>query len=971
MKKKNKIIATISTAAIAAILVGANIAASIFRGTITQFLCNTNQDFDSEQFKQVAAQSDALCQKIAEEGIALVKNANNCLPLQYSSGDEKRVNVFGWSSTDAGFLLRGIGSGSSTIQKDKTISLLQGLKNNGYTYNEDLINFYEDFNKDTFSFATGSNSRVPLIEPALSEYSDELLDNAFNFSDTAIVVISRVGGENIGEMPTQQKKYKYPTDSRRNYLEISTEEEELLEYVRENFDKTIVIINSANQMELGFLDEIGIDACLNVGLLGQSGANAIGKILDGTINPSGRLTDTYAYDYTKAPSYINYIRQGNHIQYAEDIYYGYKWYETAAEEKYINYDNEVQYSFGHGLSYTQFVWTLDSVNIPDGSQLKKDDKIELEFSCKNTGNVAGKDVMQVYYSAPYITGEIEKSSINLVEFAKTGLIPAQQSQTGIKISFSVSDMASFDCYDKNSNGYATYELDGSTEPYQIKFMETSHTAKEMSDSKDTLSYYINQDIIYDKDPVTNNTVETRFTGNNAYAGVPTDGSTVFNNISYLSRRDFAGTYPTLLATNNLNSANVSKANDYKNDSYNQTTMPTLKQNNGLYLFTNEDGSKASLSALQGSSKTIANEDLIKKIGHDYDSEELEKLISQMSEEEVCHLVEDGGFGTAAIESIGKRSTLDFDGPAGFNQNVTRPNDNTSGWTAFPCETLIAQTFDKFIAKQMGLEMGLEGKATGISGWYGPGINLHRSPFNARNYEYYSEDPVLSGYLAANVIEGAKANGLYAYVKHFTLSEPGQNARDLNTWITEQNLRENYLKPFEISVKKGGANAMMTAFNYVGGVWAGACKAQNVDILRGEWGFKGSLITDWSMGDGSMNTVKGVRAGNDLWLNPNDGSNQSKLNRRDPTDVYCARMSAKNIVYTFCNTYTYALEYDHSNDVNHVEIGDTVIKPPFEWWIPTLIALDVLAFGGLAVWMYFAWFRKEKVITEVESEKTKE
>jgi len=712
---------------------------------------------------------------------------------------------------------------------------------------------------------------------------------------------------------------------------------------------------------------------LNVGLLGQSGANAIGKILDGTINPSGRLTDTYAYDYTKAPSYINYIRQGNHIQYAEDIYYGYKWYETAAEEKYINYDNEVQYSFGHGLSYTQFVWTLDSVNIPDGSQLKKDDKIELEFSCKNTGNVAGKDVMQVYYSAPYITGEIEKSSINLVEFAKTGLIPAQQSQTGIKISFSVSDMSSFDCYDKNSNGYATYELDGSTEPYQIKFMETSHTAKEMSDGKDTLSYFINQDIIYDKDPVTNNTVETRFTGNNAYAGVPTDGSTVFNNISYLSRRDFAGTYPTLLATNNLNSANVSKANDYKNDSYNQTTMPTLKQNNGLYLFTNEDGSKASLSALQGSSKT--NEDLIKKIGHDYDSEELEKLISQMSEEEVCHLVEDGGFGTAAIESIGKRSTLDFDGPAGFNQNVTRPNDNTSGWTAFPCETLIAQTFDKFIAKQMGLEMGLEGKATGISGWYGPGINLHRSPFNARNYEYYSEDPVLSGYLAANVIEGAKANGLYAYVKHFTLSEPGQNARDLNTWITEQNLRENYLKPFEIAVKEGKANAVMSAYNRIGATWCGGSYALLTSVLRDEWGFKGSVITDaWTMSNSFYDMEQGIRAGNNLLLN-SSRQPYSLKDKKSSTAVSCLRESAHDILFTYCNTIYRQDKYleakkngeNIDGDIFSVQISNKAASSAFPYWLLGLIGLDIISIILLTIWLRSILVKKKKIMSNKEGE----
>ncbi len=958
MAKVKKIISLTAIGLIAATLTAANIVAYHYAPMITTFLSGTgDRGFDSDDFNKASTQSDALCQKIAEEGIVLLKNEEKCLPLT----ETKKINVFGWSSTEQGFLLSGIGSGSSTINEEKKVSLLKGLEEEGFEYNKELEQFYNDYDSSTFSFATGSSKRINLIEPSIDEYSDDLIYNAIDFSDVAMVVISRVGGENVGEIPTVQKKsHNQPTDTTRTYLEISTEEEDLLEMVKENFSQVIVVINSTNQMQLGFLEDEYIQSALYVGVTGQSGAKAIAKILDGKVNPSGHLTDTLAYDYTAEPAYKNRIEQSSNIEYREDIYFGYKFYETADSLGYFDevdndygygYDGVVAYPFGYGLSYTTFDWKLTDSSIKNGSSLKEDDTITLTFSCTNTGSKDGKDVMEVFYGAPYYDGEIEKSVTNLVEFAKTKELKPGQTQENITVTFTPYDMASYDCYDKNNNEYATWELDSGD--YEIQFKNDAHTLKEMD--QNTLTYHVDETIIYDKDPVTGKEVKNRFTGEDAYAGVPIDASTIHDSeVTYLSRRDFVSTFPDT-ATVPENTSEVSKANNYTNSSYDTSEMPTTGAKNDLYLATLEDGSKASIDDLNGKSDNSLkyNEELIEEIGNNYDSEKLTELVEQMSVSELKSLVENGGFHTYAVESIGKPRADEFDGPAGFN-TTTQTGNNTGAWTAFPNETLIGQTWSKEIATEMGVSMASEAKATGLSGWYAPGVNLHRTAFNGRNYEYYGEDPVLSGYMAANVIQGAKANGLHCYLKHFTLSEPGVNAKGYNTWLTEQNFRENYLKPFEIATKKGGANSIMTAFNSIGGVWAGANYAMNVTVLRDEWGFRGSLITDWSDGSGNMLPYKGIRGGNDLWLNPNDGNISNALNMSDPTTVVCCQNSAKNIIYTFCNTYAYS-----KNAGNDTSGASTPVKQAFAWWKVLLISVDAVALLGLGFWTFMLFKPKKK------------
>ena len=376
----------------------------------------------------------------------------------------------------------------------------------------------------------------------------------------------------------------------------------------------------------------------------------------------------------------------------------------------------------------------------------------------------------------------------------------------------------------------------------------------------------------------------------------------------------------------------------------------------MRLITLEDGSFATLEQLSGKTdaKLKANEALIAELAN-YDSSTWDTLLDQMSIADLCDLVENGGFHTYPIDSIGKIRAFDTDGPAGFNLNTLSVGDgDASKWTAYPSETVIGQTWNKDLAEKMGLCMGMEAQATAVQGWYAPGVNLHRTPYTARNYEYYSEDPLLSGVFAAKVIHGAKTNGLYCYLKHFVLSEPGPNPRKLNTWCTEQNLRENYLKPFEIAVKEGGANAIMSAFNRVGSVWAGANYACLVEILRNEWGFRGSVITDYAMTNeiGNMNPTQGVKAGNDLWLNPSDGTISNPLDRKDATTVAACRLAAKNIIYTFVDTYNFALNNDPLFAEYTTDIGVKTVAAGSEWWIPTLIAIEVVL--GLGMLTYFAF-----------------
>ena len=971
------------------VLIAANVAAGIFAGAITNYFSGgVNIDFNSDSIQQTLQQSDELVRTLAEDSIVLLKNqededGNPALPFDEG---ETKVNLFGFSAYDPsdaasfdGFLMKGIGSGSSTISESKAITLQDALTENGIEYNTDLEAIYDDFEVGRGSAA---DNAYWLDEP---DITDAQFDAAQEYSDIAIVVFSRLGGENIGEQPHSQTQGA--VNENKTYLQITDPEQELLDNVTERFGKVIVLLNTSNAMHCGFLDDEGVDAAMYVGLTGQSGAIAIGEILKGEtlkgepISPSGKLSDLYSYDPSNDPAYNNTESAGSgdsgtNIQYSEGLYYGYRWYETADAEGYFeaqgsSYEEQVQFPFGFGLSYTEFEWDLLSVEIGEeevalgsaGSltDSNKNTEITVTVLVTNTGATAGKDVVELYYTPEYIEGEIEKAEVNLLDFDKTVALDPGQSEE-LTLTFTAYDMASFDATDANDNGRATYELDAGT--YTISLRTDSHTLKmngadQMANV--TVDFTIDEDIVFSEDPVTGEAIETRFTGETAYAGVPIDGSTAGVTQEYLSRADFAGTFPDEQAPLPTEAAEANRiAAEWYDPSYDTDTAPTQGVDNG------ENALMVTVTDASGA--LDYNYDLF-EILSDYDADEWDTLLDQIEVSELVNLVHNSGFFNPAIESVGKQQQADFDGPAGFNTNSLSGDWGgstvTDTWTAYPCECLLGCSWNKDLMLQMGLSMGVEANATGINGWYAPGINLHRTNYTSRNYEYYSEDPILSGNLAANVIHGAKINGLYCYMKHFVVSESGPNGRDWNTWLPEQVLREIYLKPFEISVKEGGSNAVMSSFNNLGSIWTGANHALLTDILRTEWGFKGTVVTDWSMGGepGTMNTRQGIRAGNDIWLNPMGFTLGGGLDTSDPTDIACARRAAHNVLYTLVDTiyYNHTFDHDSLDTIFNANVGVADRAESFAWWIILLVVIDVAAVAGLVVWTVFLVKpKKEKV-----------
>ncbi len=919
--------------------------------------------FDSSDFKDVATKSNELVQSIEEEGAVLLKNKDNCLPLKMNS-DKTPINVFGWNSCDQGNVLNGVGSGASPISDTNKVTLVNALELEGFEVNNEIISKYDSFYNGNFineNDSNDKNKRLRLIQPSIDSYSSEMISKAKSFSSTAIVMISRILGENMGEAPNYQKKINSngsSLDYTKHYLELSNEEKDLLNMVEKEFDDVIVLINSTNTMELSFLNDDRIDAALSIGLPGQSGMIGVAKILKGEVNPSGKLTNTYPVDLTTEPSYSNRFPNKDNedmyqITYKEGLYFGYRWYETACEEKYYSqdYKNIVQYPFGYGLSYTTFDWDLKKVDIDPNSKINKDSTITLTLDVKNIGDYAGKDVIQLYGFTPYFKGQIEKSSIQLVAFEKTNLLNPGETQKDIKLSFKLYDLASYDAYDKNENGHKGYELDKGT--YTFKLMNNCHEIKSMDDYLgNSISFDLEETINYSKDPTTENTVENRFTALSSYASTPIDGSSVNIDQNYLTRDDFNKSYPKATDYSTIDKDKIKTANDYSyKEELDKTiaTLPTQKNNNNLLLTTDENGSKLTRSQLENSeTKLKYNEDLIKKIGSDYNSKELSDLIDQMSYEEMCELSKQAGYKTIAVESIGKPQYNEYDGPAGLNTNST--SIEATKWTAFPNEVIIGQTWNKQLARQLGYIVAKEGKETGVSGWYAPGVNLHRSSFSGRNYEYYSEDPVLSGKIGGNVIEGARAGGMYTYIKHFALSELGDNFQGLNTWISEQTLREIYLRPFEIAVKEYKCTGVMSSFGRIGAVWSGANNSLLNNILRNEWGFRGAVITDYTTyGDPPMDIQHGIVAGNDLWLTAE--TNYQPLDTDDPVYMTCVKKASKDTIYMIANAFEYSTKFNNGEGIFTKPVLNSTKTNP---WVYGLIAGNIIWISGLGVWTYFLY-----------------
>ena len=841
-----------------------NIACGIFYSAITPFMtANLNPLLTGQKqvttgqsltVEQAAEQSRAMAQELVQEGAVLLKDQNNALPLAEGTA----VNLFGYGSVDP--IYGGSGSGASDTSSN--IDLVTGLTNAGFTVNQELVDFYKKSGVSRAAQKGFEGSNFTPAEVPAAQYTDTLLQNAKAFSDVAIVTISRVGGEG-GDLPQDMYAAGYSkTDDGRHYLELTQDEEDLLALIKaQGFSKVIVLVNSSNAMELGFLEDDSIDAALWIGSLGSTGFNAVGEILSGKVNPSGRLSDTYAYDLTTAPAYWNagdftYSNLKHHyVEYAEGIYVGYRFYETRYVDNTTGvcdeaaYAKAVQYPFGYGLSYTTFEQSIADYKTTDSA-------IEMTVEVKNTGAVAGKDVVQVYYTAPYTVGGIEKSHVVLAGFAKTGLLQPGASEK-VTVTFAPEDMASYD-----ETGAKAYVLEAGT--YQIKLMNNAH------DVIDQREYEVPATITY--------------SGDNARSTDLVAATNEFEDVAqgqikqYVSRADWEGTLPTTRTDGKTASAETVAAKEntpvYEN---NDSDQPITIADHGLTL-----------------------EDMT---GLDYDDPKWNDLLEQLSVDDMTNMISNGGWSTPEVASVGKPATNDLDGPAGINSLVS----SLKG-VSFPSEVIVGSSWNTDLAQRFGTAFGAEAAANHVVGLYAPGMNIHRTPFSGRNFEYYSEDGLLSGKMGAAMVQGVDSQGVYTYIKHFALNDQESNRLSISVWANEQSIREIYLKPFELSVKEGGTTAVMSSYSRLGNTWAGASKALLTDVLRNEWGFHGMVVTDSAMGNTSwMDINLALRAGGDMML----CLMGVKLDSSSNTAQQAMRRACHNILYTQANSIAIAAAVDNT------------------------------------------------------------
>lgn len=723
-----------------------------------------------------------------------------------------------------------------------------------------------------------------------------------------------------------------------HFLQLSQTERDMIDLVTKNFKKVTLVYNGANAFQFDFLSQYPqIKSVLWCPPAGQTGFSALGEVLAGDVNPSGKTSDTFAKDLTKTAVFNNTdgTAAGNassvgtngkftydnaddltasymgfsgdkvtvtptFVNYVEGIYVGYKFYETAADEGLINYDDTVMFPFGYGLSYTTFKQEMGKVSYKNG-------KISFDVTVTNTGDKAGKDVVEVYYNPPYTDGGIEKASKNLVAFEKTKKLEPGASQT-VKIEFDDDDMASYD--QKDAKAYVLEQGD-----YDISIQSDSHHVI------DHQKVTVKDAVTYDSDSNTHNGDAVAATNEFDYAA---------GDVTYLSRAGhFANYAKATAAPTNFSMSDEAKAEFTNNSNYDpkkydndSDEMPTTGAKNGLKLY--------------------------QMYGKDYDDADWDKLLDQLTFDDMDDLIANGGYGTPAVKSVGKIQLTDADGPASLNNNFTGV-----GSIGFPASTAFACTWNRDLAKQFGEMIGDMAHDMHVAGWYAPAMNIHRSAFSGRTFEYFSEDSLLSGAMASNEIAGAKSKGVYSFMKHFALNDQETNRTNMVcTWANEQSIRETYLKPFEMSVKEGGAQAVMSSFNYIGNTYAGADSALLQTVLRGEWGFKGFVLTDYFGGYGYQNADQEVRAGNDSMLATTKITNH--ITDKSATSVKAMRQAAHNILYTAANSWQYAN-------------GEPKVATPI-WKTAMYVAWGVTAVLviGLEIVAIKRYLNRKKAVATVES-----
>lgn len=866
-----------------------------------------NENGDKDYYKKTTKSKEEAKEKgdefnidLAREGIVMLKNKDNAFPFN-TAKDGNKVSVFGKNSVN---IVYG-GSGSGAVDSTGAKNLFDSLTNVGFEVNPTLKAFYENKSKsgegrenNPTDLDSGKTVSLSTGETPYSKYTSDVKASYANYSDLALIVISRIGGEGFDLPRTSNEEGKH-------YLELDSNEIEMIRNViNSGFKKIALVINSGNVFELGFTQSgefaDKIDAVFFMPGTGTTGAMALGEILTGKVNPSGHTVDTFATDFTKAPSFQNFgdnrKQDGDQfkidgtnagfyfVDYEEGVYVGYRYYETRGEAEGEDwYKENVVYPFGYGLSYTDFSYSIDNkAELP--TTLTKD-KFTVKVKVKNTGKVKGKAVVQLYGSTPYIAGQIQKSSVQLVGFGKTAELEPNSEET-VSVEIDPYYLASYDYKDENKDGFKGYTLDKGD--YTISLRENSH--KVVESAKMTLP----ETIKYEKDPVTDCKVENLYTGN-ADEYLDSD----YHLQSVLSRDDFDGTFPKTPEGNDYNLTSQEKSvledrNPNNPETYEMPDLTLKDEDKDLKLWSLYEKEK------DGSLK-------LNKYGApyiEYDNPKWDALLNKISLEDMKTHMNRAAFHTKELTEIDKPRTYETDGPAGFVNFMFQKE--FFGTAAYCSEVMVGQTYNQELAEEWGTVVGEEGlwgdtnMNSPYSGWYAPGINIHRSPFGGRNFEYYSEDSLFSGKMAAAQIRGTRKKGVYCFAKHFALNEQ-ETHRQSNgdiSYVTEQAMREIYLRPFEIAVKEGDCIGIMTSFNRIGLKWTGGDYRLLTTILRNEWGFRGAVIDDFNT-PGYMPVKQMAYAGGDINLSLTRSWN--KVDEKNANDVYVVRRCLKNMLYVTGNS----------------------------------------------------------------------
>lgn len=881
--------------------------------------------------------------RVAEEGFVLLKNEGAALPLKKGA----KVSVFGKNSVNLSYG----GSGSGGFDTSNNRDLYDSLESAGFETNETLKKFYEDNGAsgparaaNSSDLDSGGNQVIATAETPQSKYTDAVKKSYDAYKDAAIVVITRIGGEGF-DLPRYQGTTEGAVGADSHYLELDQNERDMLAAVCDaGFEHVVVLFNVPSSFEATFLTDSAyaefadkIDAAMWIGFTGSNGIMALGEILSGEVNPSGRLADTWAADFTKNPSFVNF-GTGNtpdltdkydgglyySVDYEEGIYVGYRYYETRGFTDGEDwYKENVVYPFGYGLSYTSFDW---NVKAPSASEIAEGETITVDVEVKNTGSAAGKDVVELYASAPYFEGGIEKAHKVLVGYEKTGLLAPGETQI-VTLSFDPYSVASYDYRDANGNGFAGYELEAGD--------YTLYVARDAHDSSNPIVLTLGEDIAYDVDPVTGNPVENRYTDAEDVLDSDWQLDTV------LSRMDWEGTWPT-----------AQTAATHVGDERLYEEIRDIEPNNPTdfdaeeYPWFDEEVVTVLRDLLPDENAGGSYHAIV-----DYDDERWEEILDACNDEEMLAFINNGAYHTLAMETVGMPATLHGDGPAGFTCFMN--SEQINGTCQYVSEPVMAATWNQELIEELGKAMGEEGilgdRATGqpYSSIYAPGVNIHRSPFGGRCSEYYSEDPFLSGRMGAAEVRGLQSKGVIPTLKHFVANEQ-ETHRSIGgdlSWLTEQSLREIYMKPFEIAVKEGESRGVMSSFNRVGTRWTGGDYRLLTQILREEWGFKGFVICDFNTIPQYMIPRQMFYAGGDLDLATLTSSMWTDADTSENGDAIVLRNATKNLMYAFVN----------SNAMNAEVIG---YNPPL--WHTYIIIVDVALAAIMVLWGALAIARHVKM-----------